>query len=336
MTLSPPRVTAILLTFDCERFAARALAGVLAQDCEPMEILVSDDASGDGTFAVLEREIRRYAGPHSVTLRRREKNSGTKSAHLVDAVRHTRGEIVVSFDGDDVYEPRRVSRLLEQFDADPTTFAVYSHYALIDEEGRSLGRGKVPHPPADGDAGTWFARVDAYAAGSTLAVRRAVYESFEPLVPDVHEDVVLPFRASLLGNVRYVDETLVHARRHAASLTADDARFAGVEAYRRRMVWGIEKARRNHATRIVDLERALVLHPERRARYESLRSVADTSLRHAELTADLVHPSVIARWRAFLRVVHSGAYRDEIGQNLALVVAPGRYLAHKRRQLGIR
>lgn len=336
MSATPPSISAILLTYDCRPFVARALESVLAQDCPPMEILVSDDASSDGTAEVIERIVGAYAGPHRVDVRRRQVNTGSKSAHLNDTVGRTTGEIVVSFDGDDIYDETRVRRLSEAFQRHAGVMAAYSGYSIIDAEGRPRGRGHVPHPPAGADPRAWFARVDAFASGSTLAVRREVFERFGPLVPDIHEDVVLPFRACLLGEVVYLDLELVQARRHWASLTSDDRRFASLEAYRHRLHEGIARARRHRDLRLADLDRALALMPERREEFEALRAVVDASLADAERTAALVSPSAPERWRAFWSVFHSGAYRDEWTQNLMLAVAPELYLRHKRRQRGIR
>ena len=325
-------VSAVLLTFDCARFVREALDGVLSQEYSPLEILVSDDASTDGTFEILEAEIARYRGPHHVLLRRRRTNSGSKSAHLNDALVHCNGEIIVSFDGDDRYVPTRVGRLVEVFGADPSMRAVYSGYDLIDANGRRIGTGRVPHPPAGTDPASWFARVDAFASGSTLAVHRDVFDLFPPLDPAIHEDVVLPFRASLLGGVHYVDASLVGARRHPGSLTAADGRFASLDAYRGRMVAGIEKARRQLASRLADLDRATELQPGRRAEFDRLREIAADSLAAAEATADLTAPRAWTRLRALVRVLGAGAYADDRITHALLAVAPGLYLRHKRRQ----
>ena len=57
MSNATPSVSAILLSYDCAPFIAETLSSVLAQDAVPMEILVSDDASTDNTYAILERGI---------------------------------------------------------------------------------------------------------------------------------------------------------------------------------------------------------------------------------------------------------------------------------------
>ena len=335
MSNATPSVSAILLSYDCAPFIAETLSSVLAQDAVPMEILVSDDASTDNTYAILERGIAAYHGPHQVRLHQRETNSGSKSAHLNDALSHSTGEIIVSFDGDDIYQPTRVRRLVAEFARDPSVRAVYSSYDLIDETGKRIGPGKVPHPPADSDAASWFARVDAYASGSTLAVRREVFEQFGPLDPGIHEDILLPFRASLFGQVYFIDEPLVSARRHAGSLTADHDRYASLEAYRRRMRHGIEKARRHLESRRVDLRTAANLAPERQREFDALRAVAEASMTDAELTANLVAPRFPTRMGALREVLRSGAYSDDRLQHTCLALIPDLFLAYKRRQLGI-
>jgi cellulose synthase/poly-beta-1,6-N-acetylglucosamine synthase-like glycosyltransferase len=201
----PPTVTAILLSYNCADVVADAVRSVLSQDCEPMDVIVSDDASTDDTYEALRREVAEYAGPHQVRLRRRDTNSGSKSAHLNDVFPLASGRFVVSFDGDDVAERHRVRRILEVFRSDEQVTAVFSDYAYLNETGGAGQRRGVRHPPPGSDAGRWFARVDAFASGATLAVRRDVVESFGPLDPAINEDVLLPFRASLLGDVCFVD-----------------------------------------------------------------------------------------------------------------------------------
>jgi glycosyltransferase involved in cell wall biosynthesis len=335
MSTSSPAVSAILLSYNCQDFIAEAVQSVLAQDCEPMEVLISDDASSDRTFEILESKVASYDGPHEVSLRRRSKTSGSKSAHLNDAFERVSGEIIVSFDDDDISDSTRVRRIVGAFEEDRAVQAVFSSFSLINASGRSLGRGKVPHPPPGMRASTWFAKVDAYAAGTTLSVRRPVIERFGPLDPDIHEDVLLPFRASLLGEVRYIDEELVQARRRSGSLTANMYRFESIENYRTGMQRGIEQARKQLDSRIADLEHAVELMPERRDEFAELERLAHASMAQAEVTAALVDPSLFVRMRALLKLIRSGAYREELPQNLCLTFVPELYLRYKRRALGI-
>jgi len=333
MSASHPSVTAILLCYNSEHYIAAALRSALGQDGAPLQLIVSDDASTDGTVAVVRKLLDTYAGPHKVEFYQRATNSGSKSAHLNHAFPLARGDIMVSFDDDDISRPDRVSRILAAFSANPGAQAVYSAYASIDASGRQRGHGNVPHPPPGVAASRWFARVDAYAAGTTLAVRRRVMEQFGELDPDINEDIVLPFRASLLGDVVYLDEELVQARRHGASLTSNLDIFRSIEHYRKRFLDGIERARRHRARRMADLKTAAEIMPERLADWRELERVVAASLADAEATAGLVSPSLFTRLSALLQQWRCGAYPEDRGRNLALALIPGTYLRHKRRSL---
>jgi glycosyltransferase involved in cell wall biosynthesis len=331
-----PSVTAILLTYNCASFVRAALRSMLEQDlAECMEAIVSDDASTDDTFEVVQEELADYRGPHLVRVRQRAANSGSKSAHLNEVLPEATGEVIVSFDGDDISERRRVRRIKEAFRNNSAAQAVFSSLSLIDSQGRSRGAGRVPHPGPSQAPSEWFARVDTFAAGSTLAIRRPVVEAFGPLEAEIPEDVVLPFRASLLGEVVYIDEPLVRFRRYAGSLTADMGRYASMEDFRARYLLGIERARRNMRSRLDDLARAEQLMPFKAAEFASLRTTVSDSLRVAEMTAPLVDASFVTRAMALLRLLRSGAYRDELLQHIGLALAPKCYLRYKRRSFGV-
>ncbi len=45
------KYSVIMMTYNQQDFVQDALSAILAQDCPPLEILVSDDKSDDATFA---------------------------------------------------------------------------------------------------------------------------------------------------------------------------------------------------------------------------------------------------------------------------------------------
>jgi glycosyltransferase involved in cell wall biosynthesis len=326
----PPAVSAILLAYNCVDAIADAMHSVLGQDCEPMEVLISDDASQDDTFGVLQREVAAYQGPHRVTLRRREANSGSKSAHLNDVFPLANGQFLISFDGDDIAEPDRARRIVEVFRQNSRVSAVFSDYSYMDGLGRAGRRRGVDHPPPGTDARHWFAAVDAYAPGATLAVRRDAVETFGPLDPAINEDVVLPFRASLLGDVHYIDHALVRVRRWEGSLTNDPERFRSIENLRSWLLRGIAQARQQMESRLADLGKAQELGLIQTKELEPLRATVTTSMAEAEASACLASPSLLARLRCLARLTSPGDHWQHFPQNAFLALAPGLYLKYKQ------
>jgi glycosyltransferase involved in cell wall biosynthesis len=333
MSQAFPLVSGVLLSYNCAEFILEAVRSTLGQDFESMELLLSDDASADETFLLLQNEVTKYNGQHRIDLRRRPNNSGSKSAHLNDVLRRVSGEIIVFFDGDDVSDLSRVRDIVDVFRRDPAVQAVYSAYSLMDHAGKPLGSGNVPHPSSNVNTKAWFAKVDAYASGATLAVRRAVIEKFSDLDPNIHEDVVLPFRASLLGEVRFLEKQLVKVRRHSGSLTQSFDVFDSFDSYRSRILWGIEQAHRQRDSRLDDIRTAIALMPDRVEELEGLREIVLDSIADAETSAGLVSPSLRTRIGALLELQRKGSYNEALLLNVCRVFAPNLYLRYKRHTL---
>src|SRR5690606_870089 len=61
-----PLVTFAVLAYQQEDLIRQAIEAAFAQTYSPLEIILSDDGSGDRTFEVIERMAAAYDGPHSV------------------------------------------------------------------------------------------------------------------------------------------------------------------------------------------------------------------------------------------------------------------------------
>ncbi|MFK4544747.1 cellulose synthase/poly-beta-1,6-N-acetylglucosamine synthase-like glycosyltransferase/peptidoglycan/xylan/chitin deacetylase (PgdA/CDA1 family) [Streptomyces tendae] len=99
-----------------EKECIEATLRSLARSTHPIEIIVVDDGSTDGTA-----EIAESLGLPGVRVVR-QANAG-KPAALNNGVRHARYDIVVMMDGDTVFEPDTVRHLVQPF-ADPAVGAV--------------------------------------------------------------------------------------------------------------------------------------------------------------------------------------------------------------------
>jgi glycosyltransferase involved in cell wall biosynthesis len=228
-----PRASVLLLSYNTRRWLREAVEGALAQSV-PCRIILSDDASPDGSGELLEDLAATLDhGPHEVRLFRNPVNLGL-GAHLSARMDAVVGDAVVMMAGDDISLPERVAQVLACFDADPDVMVTGGSYRRMDADGRDLGAGRDRLPPRF-DA--WhFARAGRFTTllGAAMAFRPQVYHRFGPLTAVV-EDNALTMRGMLLGEGVRLDTPLIRYRTGAGSLSGwVFARDGGPEAFVRR------------------------------------------------------------------------------------------------------
>lgn len=211
-----PLISFILLAYRQEQFVADAVAAALAQTYQPLEIILTDDCSPDGTFRIMSEMAEAYRGPHKIILNRNPENLGI-CGHVNRAVGLSRGDLIILAAADDISLPERTLALYQHWQGQGgRADSVFSDAFLIDEEGCRTGRlfekaaasfaGSVEEAVQRGGVGV---------PGCTHMFTRRSFDNFGPIDPKViAEDMVLPFRSLLGGGVAFVGLPLVNYRVH--------------------------------------------------------------------------------------------------------------------------
>lgn len=247
------RFSFILLTYNQQDSIAEAMRAALAQDCQPIEVLVSDDCSSDHTFEIMQEIARTYDGPHKLVLNRNPQNLGL-NRHINRAIEMSSGEVIIAASGDDISLPHRVARIMTAFE-DENVMLVHSRAIVEDEQGNP-----AHHPYAKRAAFFKTTRVADVATakalylGATAAWHKALFRKYGP-VPEtpVYEDLILGFRAALEGGVRLIDEPLIRYR-IGGGISTRKARFESEEEVRAMRQRFLERTRNELITRLSDLE----------------------------------------------------------------------------------
>lgn len=98
-----PKVSAIVPFYNVERFIGRCAESLLSQTIDGLEIIFVDDASPDGSRAVLEEVIARHPGA-DVRILTHEVNKGLPAARNTGLAQAS-GEFIYHCDSDDWLEP---------------------------------------------------------------------------------------------------------------------------------------------------------------------------------------------------------------------------------------
>jgi hypothetical protein len=284
-----PLVTALVDTYNHERFIEEAIVSVLEQDLprSDMEILVVDDGSTDRT-----PEIVRKFEPN---VRLLHKTNGGQASAINFGIAHSTGNLIAFLDGDDVWLPNKLSRVVKEFERNPASVLVYHQFCYWDSRSGEIwdsGWGQV-----SGDILADRRKLLAYAAAptSSLAFRREILERLAPVPEECSfmHDSFLITTAIFLGPVVAIPECLTKNRVHGENLWFSERGEPNPDVLRRRI-----KVRRAAMTSVRKWVRVNASRPSR------------------------------SRIRVFLQLWQLGQDADEFGIN-----APGRfgYFMHRCR-----
>jgi glycosyltransferase involved in cell wall biosynthesis len=213
-----PLASFTLCSYQQSAFVREAVRGALAQTYSPLEILIYDDASTDGTWEIIQEEVAGYDGPHSVVLHQNKTNLGSRANHLA-TLNDSKGLFVVLADGDDVSHPDRTSRTVDAFVRRGVSVVTCNGYVFDEGDGKAVRMHRDPNGPID-DTIEELVRdgSNALTFGPGIALSREMIEIFG-LPPARFEagDLILPFWGALLSGCHFVGEPLVKYRLHAGN-----------------------------------------------------------------------------------------------------------------------
>ncbi|KMY86109.1 hypothetical protein BUMB_04924 [Candidatus Paraburkholderia calva] len=212
-----PLASFLLITFNQEKTVADAIRGALSQTWLPLEILISDDASSDGTFAAAERCVRDYRGPHTVHLYRNEKNLGI-SAHLSTLAARASGEMLFIAAGDDISKPERVERVMRVWlDSSRRYDLIATDLQDLDADGNAHSVLRVTDLDGYRSFDAW-SNDRPHLVGASHAWARRLFNAFGPIAPGIYgEDQIMAFRAIMSHGAHTLHEPLVLYRRGGLS-----------------------------------------------------------------------------------------------------------------------
>jgi glycosyltransferase involved in cell wall biosynthesis len=201
-----PLVSCIVPVFNGERYLAEALDSILAQEYTPLDIIVADDGSTDGTAAV----ARGYGDRVRVL---RQPNAGAPAARNL-GLQAARGELIAFLDSDDLWHREKLARQTARFAARPELEVSVTHVqSFWIPELRDEAERFRDHPLAQPQPGyvtiTMMARRTVFERVGGFNTRRSVGDPMEWFVRAAEHGVVMEL----------LPDTLAYRRLHQRNLS---------------------------------------------------------------------------------------------------------------------
>ncbi|MGE5320848.1 MAG: glycosyltransferase family 2 protein [Hyphomicrobiaceae bacterium] len=215
ITSRTPTVSVVMAAYNAQAYLAEALESVLGQTLRDFELLVVDDASTDGTPALIERYASR---DHRIRVFRLPRNAGTAHAKNV-ALQHARAPYVAICDDDDRQLPERLTSQVAYLEANP-------QHVMVGCQVRPFGDVDDAAPIAwlRGDDTLARAHVlfQALYIDSANLFRRELARAHGLAYPAglLWDDWVFQALALQFGAIHVLPDVLLDYRRHAAQQTS--------------------------------------------------------------------------------------------------------------------
>lgn len=215
--MSSPRVSVCMVTFEQEAYVDEALRSALTQDLEDIEVVVGDDASSDGTRAVIHdwatRDARVRVLPH-------EPKFGPR-ANYMRTLAECRGRYVSQLDGDDYWtDPRKLRLQADLLDGEADCALCFSASQEVNEVGAPLAG--VMRPPQRRARYT----IEDFAVmnlsnSNAMMWRRGVFGAIPEWFKDAPVgDWPMHMLHAEHGDIAYIDTNMAAHRNHARGIWA--------------------------------------------------------------------------------------------------------------------
>jgi glycosyltransferase involved in cell wall biosynthesis len=210
-----PVVSIVMATYNFERFVARAIESVLAQDypADMLDIVVVDDGSTDSTPEVVK--------PYLDRIRYIRKPNGGVLSTVNRGIEEARGELICLHSGDDEYAPGKIRAQVDLMVAHPEVGLVYTDLELVDDRGvqfnPSLWAVSQITPVRGRPFGALLAR--NVVSGGTMMFRASLKQHYHP-IPDsaAWEDWYIALKIAAVAEIDYIPQALYRYRYHGQNM----------------------------------------------------------------------------------------------------------------------
>jgi glycosyltransferase involved in cell wall biosynthesis len=216
--MQSPLITVVCLCYNHERFVKDALESVFNQTHQPVQLIVIDDASTDGSVGVIRDILKEHPDVPFLAL---EKNNGNCRA-FNQAIPFIKGEFVIDLSADDILLPSRMEEGVRAFNFFGKEYGIhFSDAENISEDNKHLSFHSDRFSHVNIPQGDVYAAVieKYFICGPSVMMRKQVLERMNGYDETLtYEDFDLWIRAARDFKFCYTPKVLIKRRQVATSL----------------------------------------------------------------------------------------------------------------------
>jgi hypothetical protein len=215
-------ISVALCSFNGANFIGEQLDSIASQTVQPLEVLICDDGSTDGTLQIVEAYVEQGSLP--IRLLKNERRLGT-TANFGRAIAQCRGDTIVLCDQDDIWLPDRLSVVTCALKSQPDVDLVFTNAQLVDKDLRPLqcslwdaiGLGQEELEWLSGDGGADLLLRKNFVTGATLAFRSSIRPLVLPIPEPWIHDWWLAINAAIYSRIAAIQQSTILYRQHGGN-----------------------------------------------------------------------------------------------------------------------
>lgn len=242
-------VAVVLATYNGEQYIVDQLNSIINQTRIPDNIIISDDHSTDSTIALCDTVLKEAGCNYSIV---QSKGKGVID-NFYNGLSFVKQDIVFFADQDDVWDNKKIEKMLKCFEDNPKCMEVLCDCYIWD----GINKPTITMRQLYGDnfpvitnflfekESFWKIMLDRnIATGMCMAFRKSILDMYYYKPQYVLHDSAISIIAASLGDVMYIVEPLAYYRQHENNAVGVKKRFN----------FKTLKNMRTHTYRVIELE----------------------------------------------------------------------------------
>lgn len=212
-TIMTPLVSVLMPAYNAEKYIAEAIESILSQTFTDFELIISDDASTDATWNI----IQKYKEKDKRIIINKNKENLYIAENRNLLVKLAKGKYIAWQDADDISLPNRIKNQYELMEKDSSLGIVGGYLQFFDDYGvKSIRKYKT-------DDSSLRSNIFKYSpvAQPTAMIRKECFDKvglYNPEYPPA-EDIDMSFRIGALYKFANLPEITLKYREHHSSAT---------------------------------------------------------------------------------------------------------------------
>jgi glycosyltransferase involved in cell wall biosynthesis len=202
-------VSIAMATYQGSPFIGEQLDSIARQTHPPDELVISDDDSSDETAQIIERFAA--SAKFAVNLHRNEQTLGF-NRNFVRALSLTKGDLIFISDQDDIWNDKKIERVVTAFDERRDCLALIHDERILDQQS-----GTIFKRTYFGNQRALGFNAREMVSGNCTSLRRELLDILLPFPDDINYDYWIAWIADVLGCRLVLDEALQMYRRHGSN-----------------------------------------------------------------------------------------------------------------------